>query len=59
MFVSNSGDGPSYAFLSCAYRVLHKSWMFVTLETFVSFEIALSCVGCLVVLGPIFRAVVD
>ena len=46
MLVSNSGDGPSYAFLSCAYRVLHKSWMFVTLETFVSFEVALSCVGC-------------
>jgi len=39
--------------------IVHKSWMFGTIETFASFEITLSCISCFVVLGPIFRAVVD
>jgi len=56
MLVSESDDDLSYVFLSRAYRTLHSSWMFVTVETFMSFEIALSCI---VILRPILRAVVD
>ena len=57
MLVSESDDDDlSYVFLSRAYRTLHSSWMFVTVETFMSFEIALSCI---VILLPILRAVVD